>query len=70
MAEDKKYGIRITLTPENPMRADHLLGPDWESFRWYGSEAERDEALLDVNRHMPNYRDGDRQAQFAEKVER
>ena len=70
MSEDKKYGIRITLTQENPMRAEHLLGPDWESFRWYVSAAERDEALTDVNRHMPNYRQGDRQAQIAEKVDR
>lgn len=66
---DRKYGIRITLTQENPMRAEHLLGNDWESVRWYDSAAARDEAYDDVTRHMPNYRRGDHTAQVVERIE-
>jgi len=66
----KKFGIRITLTAENPMRASHLLGEDWESFRWYDTPEARDEAYEDITRHMPNYRQGDHQAQIATKVDR
>lgn len=67
---DKKFGLRITLAENNPMNASHLLGEDWESFRWYSSAAERDEAYDDVVRHMPNYRRGDHVAQVVEKIER
>jgi len=67
---NKKFGIRITLTQENPMRAAHLLGDNWESVRWYDSVKARDEAFEDVTRHMPNYRRGDHTAQVVERIER
>ncbi len=66
----KKYGIKITLNDENPMRAEHLIGPDWEGFRWYNTEAEREAAYEDVIRQLPNYRKGDRPAETVTKVER
>lgn len=65
----KKYGIRITLTENNPMRLPHLLGDDWESVHWYDSEEDRDRALADMSRHLPNYRDGDLTAQVFDKLE-
>ena len=40
----KNFGIRITLPEDDPMRAEHLLGPDWEGFRWYDTAEERDDA--------------------------
>jgi hypothetical protein len=66
----KRYGIRITLPEGSTMSAPHLLGPGWESFRWYDTEAAREGALADMARKLPNYRRGDRVAQVLERVER
>jgi hypothetical protein len=66
----KNYGIRITLPEDDPMRAPHLLGPDWEAFRWYETAAERDAAFEDMQRQLPIYRRGDVISQVLEKVER
>lgn len=66
----KKYGIRITLTENNPMRLPHLLGEDWQSLHWYGTEQERDKALADMSQQLPIYRKGDNIAQIFAKIER
>ena len=66
----KRYGIRITLPADSTLGAPHLLGPGWESFRWYDNEAARERALADMARELPNYRKGDRVAQVLERVER
>ena len=55
----KQYGIRMTLPEGDPMRASHLLGDDWESFRWYASQQERDQVLVDMQSKHPHYRIGD-----------
>lgn len=65
-----RYGIRITLPRGNSLGADHLLGPDWESFRWFDSEAARENALAEMTRPLANYRKGDRPAPLLERVER
>lgn len=52
------------------MAAPHLLGPDWETFRWYETEAARERALADMARELRNYRRGDRLDQVLERVER
>ena len=64
-----KYGIKITLPEDDPMRADHLLGPDWEGFRWYESVQERDDAFQDMNADLAWYRQGDHPSQIVEKVQ-
>jgi hypothetical protein len=66
----KRYGIRITLPEGTTFSAAHLLGPGWESFRWYDTEDARERALVDMARDLPNYRKGDRPAQLLERVER
>lgn len=66
----KRYGIRITLPSGDTMGAAHLLGENWESFRWFDSPAERDAALSEMQRQLPNYRKGDHITQVLEKVER
>lgn len=66
----KKYGIRITLTEDNPMRAPHLLGEDWEAYRWYDDPGARDQALEAMRTRLPNYRLGDLPSQIVEPVER
>lgn len=66
----KKYGIRITLTDDNPMRAAHLLGTDWEAFRWYEDPETRDRAMESIGARLPNYRPGDAPSQIVEAVER
>ncbi len=65
----KRYGIRITLPPHDPLRKSHLLGDDWESYRWYNSEAERDAAFLDMSQRHLFSRIGDLPSQILTKVE-
>lgn len=66
----KKYGIRVTLPTGDSMSAAHLLGNGWESFRWYTTEEERDHALAEMSRQLPNYRRTDQITQVLERVER
>lgn len=66
----KRFGIRFTLPPDDPMRAPHLLGPDWETFRWYETAEERDRALEQLQTPFPYYRRGDRPSQVLSKIER
>ena len=66
----KKYGIRVTLPETDPMKASHLLGENFESFRWFNTAEERDEAYDLMKKHMPNYRRNDVASQVLEKVER
>lgn len=64
-----RYGIRITLPPGDTMAAAHLLGPDFEAFRWYESREERDEALDAMQRHPDYYRSGDTPTQVLSKID-
>ena len=66
----KKYGIRGVLPPNDPMRGEHLLGPDWQWVRWYDSEQERDAALRQLQARHPHYRIGDQASQILHKTER
>lgn len=66
----KHYGIRITLPQGDTLRAAHLLGENWESFRWYDTAEERDAAFEDVQMQVAYYRKGDKVSQVVEKVER
>ena len=66
----KRYGIHITMPADDPMRAPHLLGPDWEGYRWYDSAEERDEALRQMQRPPGYYRLGDSPSHILAKVER
>lgn len=70
MSETKHYGMRCTLAPGDPMAAPHLLGPDWESFRWYETERERDEAIEEFSREHVYSRRGDKPSVIYTKVER
>ncbi|HEV2213212.1 MAG TPA: hypothetical protein VGS99_07675 [Gammaproteobacteria bacterium] len=66
----KRYGIRCTLPPDDPMSAPHLLGPDWEAYRWYDSEQERDEAVEAFSKEHLYSRRGDRPSVIYAKVSR
>lgn len=66
----KRYGIRMTLPPEDPMRAVHLLGDDWEDTQWFKSTDERDREYEKLLREDVYYRRGDRQSLVLEKTER
>ena len=66
----KNYGIRITLPEGDPLRDAHLLGENFETYRWYLSEEERDHAIIDMQRHLPNYRPDDYVTPRLEKVEK
>ena len=64
-----RYGIRITLPDDDPMRAAHLLGDEWETVRWYDTEAARDRALREMQRQPGYYRRGDSPTQILTKTE-
>lgn len=67
---DKKYGVKITMPADDPMRAPHLLGEDWSSERWFETAAERD-AWIEEQRHEHAYsRRGDIVSELFEKIER
>jgi len=66
----KNYGIRMTLPDGDTLRGSHLLGEDFETYRWYLSESERDNAFIDMQKHLPNYRPDDYVTQVLEKVEK
>lgn len=65
----KKYGIRVTMPSGDPLGAAHLLGPDWEYYRWFATAEEREEALAEMQRQIPYYRPGDRPSQQLTKVD-
>ncbi len=56
---DKPYGIRIRLPDDAPLRADHLLGPEWESCQWFATRTERDRTLDSMRTRHPWSRPGD-----------
>jgi hypothetical protein len=69
-ASGKRYGIRCTLPPDDPMTATHLLGPDWESYLWYDTESERDSAVEEFSREHLYSRRGDKPSVIYTKIER
>jgi hypothetical protein len=66
----KRYGIRCTLRPDDPMAAPHLLGPDWTAYYWYDTEAQRDADLAEKAREHEYSRRGDTPSVIYSPVER
>ncbi|HEX7964785.1 MAG TPA: hypothetical protein VF651_03610 [Gammaproteobacteria bacterium] len=66
----KRFGIRCTLPPGDPMSAPHLLGPDWVAERWYATEQERDEALAEFSGVHIYSRRGDKPSVIYTKITR
>ncbi len=66
----KPFGIRVTMPPTDPMRAAHLLGEDWEVFRWFDTEEARDDAFKEMSRRVLYNRNGDYPSQILTKLER
>ncbi len=66
----KRFGIRMTLPPGDPMRAAHLLGDDWETYKWFATPAERDQAIAELRTKHPYYRVGDYPSLVLAPVER
>ena len=65
---ERVYGIRMTLPTSDPFQL--VLGNEWNSFRWYATEEERDEALIDMRREHQYSRLGDSPTLNYETVER
>lgn len=65
----KRYGIKITLPPGDTFSAAHLLGDNWESYRWYDNEADRDHAYEQMLERPPYYRRDEDPSQIVSKVE-
>lgn len=68
LAEDKPYGIRVTLEPGESFTV--LLGSDWETYHWYATAEERDRALADMASEHLYSRRGDRPRLRFDPVER
>ncbi len=66
----RRYGLRFRLPPDDPMRAPHLLGPDWTAVRWYASLEERDRAAEDIAREQPYARAGDVPSLLVDPIDR
>lgn len=64
----KRFGIRCSLSPDDPMSAPHLLGPDWEAYRWYDSEQQRDSDYEQYSREHIYSRRGDRPSVIYTKI--
>jgi hypothetical protein len=69
-SKDRRYGIRITLPPQDPLASPHLLGRNWESFRWYADPATRDRAMREMLKEHPYSRRGDLPSIVCEPVDR
>lgn len=67
---DKRFGIRMTLPEGDPRRGSHLLGPDWEAYRWYATAEERDRMLKAMTSQHPYYQRGERPSVRCEPVAR
>lgn len=65
----KRYGIRITLPPGDTMRAAHLLGENWETFRWFETPEARDNVFVDMQSQLVYNRRGDTPTQILEKLD-
>ena len=69
-ASKKRYGIRCSLPPDDPMSDPHLLGPDWQAFRWFETIEERDAFYADYSREHLYSRRGDKPSVIYTKIER
>lgn len=67
---NKQYGIRVTMPESDPLASEHILGPDWESYRWFDNRERRDRIMRDMQREHPYSRPGDKPTIICEKVER
>ena len=57
------------MPADDPFRAAHLIGSDWEGFRWFDGEEERDRIFAQMERQPPYYRQGDTPNQVLAKIE-
>lgn len=67
-AEQRPYGIRVTLREGDPFR--NLLGPEWQKFHWFATARERDLALAEMSRKHEYSRPGDAPALVFTKEEK
>jgi hypothetical protein len=65
---ERPYGIRVSTRAGDPFRL--LVGNDWSREHWYGTAAERDEALAEMSRRHDYSRAGDAPALTYTKVDR
>lgn len=65
-----KYGIRVTLPNGDSMGLPHLLGDNFEYFRWFESPQRRDREFEQMSHRYAYLRRGDNQTQVLTKVER
>lgn len=66
----KRFGIRCSLAADDPMAAPHLLGPDWEAYRWYDTRQQRDEDFETYSSEHMYSRRGDKPSVVYTKVNR
>ena len=62
------FGIRLSLPQGDTL--GRLLGQDWEAFRWYATERERDKALAEIRAKHTYSRPGDFPTYVYERITR
>ena len=65
---DGAFGVRIRLPDGDPF--SHLLDDDWTTTHWFATAADRDTALLDMQRKHEYSRPHDKPALIFEAVSR
>lgn len=65
---EKTYGIKVSTPSGDTMAMDHLLGKDWEGFRWFETAELRDRIFLQMSETPENYRIGDNPTVNLEKI--
>jgi hypothetical protein len=64
----RRFGIRVTAPPEDFFA--HLVGADWQTFHWYATREERDQAMHEMGMRHRYSRVNDVPRIILEPVER
>ena len=67
-AGEQRFGIRVSAPPTDPFA--RLVGPDWHTFHWFATRAERDRVMQDMGSRHRYSRIGDAPTIVLEPIER
>jgi len=62
------FGIRVSLADTDPFAA--LIGDNWSKTHWFATQAERDQAILEMQRRHEYSRRSDKPAIALEAIKR
>ncbi len=65
---ERNYGLRLSLPAGDTFAS--VLGADWSAERWFGSDGERETALVEITSKHRFSRSGDQPTYIVERIER